>query len=231
MRVRRDSAEEDHARYGGRALSRLGINAIGEPAAGRDEQLGGIFRNMRLSLRLSREGMARRLGIGPSIVDTFEAGVVTALPHWNETVRIVGGYCELCRVDPDPILWRISSQLQAAASHVRAATTPSPATASARPRRSERSGQRPGRRRQRARTFFALTMPIALLAGAIYVAQTLPGEVYRGIRHLPEPLATAARAGFDYLILMTAPRREGLRWLEAGDPQSRKTDKLITGPR
>jgi hypothetical protein len=230
MRVRKGSAEGDHARYDGRASSRLGISAIGEPAAGRDEQLGGIFRNMRFSLRLSREGMARRLGINPSIVDTFEAGVVTALPHWNETVRIVGGYCELCRVDPEPILWRISSQLQAAASHVRAATMPSPAAAPARTRRSERTG-RPGRRRQRARTFFALTMPIALLAGAIYVAQTLPSEVYRGIRQLPEPLATAARAGFDYLILMTAPRREGLRWLETGDPRSRKTDKLHTGPR
>jgi hypothetical protein len=223
--------EGDGVRYDGRASSRLGISAIGEPAAGRDEQLGSIFRNMRLSLRLSREGMARRLGVAASIIDTFEAGVVTALPQWNETVRIVGGYCELCRVDPEPILWRISSQLQAAASHVRAATVPSPATGSARPRRPDRTGRRPGRRRQRARTFFALTMPIALLAGAVYVAQTLPSEVYRGIRRLPEPLATAARAGFDYLILMTAPRREGLRWLETGDPRSRKTDKLPTGPR
>lgn len=231
--MRRSPAEGHNVRYDGRGSSRLGISAIGEPAAGRDEQLGNIFRNMRLSLRLSRDAMARRLGIQASIVDSFEAGVVTALPHWKEIARIVGGYCELVRIDPEPILWRVSSQLQAAAGQTRTASVRrhSPPASSVPARRAERTTPRSGRGRRRARTLFVLTAPIAFLAGAIYVAQTLPTEVYRGIRLLPDPIAGPVRAGFDYFLLLTAQRRDGLRWLETGDPRSRKADKLQTGSR
>jgi hypothetical protein len=177
--------------------------------------------------------MARRLGIQAYIVDSFEAGVVTALPHWKETARIVGGYCELVRIDPEPILWRISSQLQAAAGQTRAVSVrpPSPPAASVPARRTERTPPRSGRGRRRARTLFVLTAPIALLAGAIYVAQMAPGEVYGAIRLLPDQIARPARAGFDYFMLLTAQRRDGLRWLDAGDPRSRKADKLQTGTR
>ena len=229
MRMRRSPAEGHDVRYDGRGSSRLGISAIGEPAAGRDEQLGSVFHNMRLALKLSREGMARRLGIHASTVDCFESGVVTALPYWNETVRVVSGYCELVRIDPEPILWRISSQLQAAAAQVRAPSTRSHSHSQP-SRRAERSAPRSaGRGRRRARTLFVLTAPIAILAGAIYVAQALPSEVYRVIRLMPEPIAKPARQGFDYFMLLTAQRREGLRWLETGDPRSRKADKLQTG--
>ena len=90
---------------------------------------------------------------------------------------------------------------------------------------------RSGRGRRRARTLFVLTAPIALLAGAIYVAQTAPGEVYGAIRLLPDPIASPVRAGFDYFMLLTAQRRDGLKWLDAGDPRARKADKLQTGTR
>jgi transcriptional regulator with XRE-family HTH domain len=233
--MRRSVVERHDARHDRRGSSRVGISAIGEPAAGRDEQLGSIFHNMRVSLHLSREAMARRLGVNASTVDTFEAGVVTALPPWQETRRIVGGYCELLRIDPEPILWRISSQLQAAANHIRVATArpPAPAEPAAprRARRSERDAPRSDRRGRRARTLFVLTAPIAFLAGAIYVVQALPGEVYRAIRLLPDPIAAPVRTGFDHLLLLTAPRREGLRWLETSDPRLRKADRLPTGTR
>jgi hypothetical protein len=78
---------------------------------------------------------------------------------------------------------------------------------------------------------FVVTAPIALLAGAIYMAQALPGEVYGAIRVLPEPVAKPVRAGFDYFLLLTAPRRDGLRWLETGDPKLRKADRLQPGTR
>jgi hypothetical protein len=32
--------------------------------------------------------------------------------------------------------------------------------------------------------------------------------------------------GLDQVMLLTAPRREGLRWIEVGDPRLRKADKL-----
>jgi transcriptional regulator with XRE-family HTH domain len=235
MRMKKRVVEGHDARHDGRSALRLGISAIGEPAAGRDEQLGNIFHNMRVSLNLSREGMARRLGVNASIVDTFEAGVVTALPPWQETRRIVGGYCELARIDPEPILWRISSQLQAAADHIRAATArpsaPAKPAALRHARRPEQDTPRAGRRGRRARNLFVLTAPIAFLAGAIYVVQAVPGEVYRAIRLLPAPIAAPVRTGFDYFLLLTAPRREGLRWLETGDPRLRKADKLQPGKR
>jgi len=234
MRMRRSAAEGHDVRRHGRGSSRLGISAIGEPAAGHDEQLGNIFRNMRLALKLTREGVARRLGVLPSVIDTFEAGVVTALPPWQEVVRIVGGYCELLRIDSEPILWRISSQLQAASSNINSTSLRQavPAkTTSRSARREEREQPRSTRRGRRARRLFALSVPIALLAGAIYVAQTLPGEVYRAISMLPAQVAAPARTGFDYLVLLTAPRRDGLRWLETGDPKLRKADKLQTGTR
>jgi len=209
MRMRKNVVEGHDARRDGRGAAKLGISAIGEPAAGLDEQLGNIFHNMRVALNLSREGLARRLGVNASIIDTFEAGVVTALPPWEETRRIVGGYCGLVRIDPDPILWRIGSQLQAAASHIRVATERphTPVKSGARQaRRPERDVSRSGRRRgRRARTLFVLTAPIAFLAGAIYVVQVVPGEVYRAIRLLPDPIAAPVRTGFDYFLLLTAP--------------------------
>lgn len=235
MRMRKSAAEGHQVRHDGRAGSRLRISAIDEPAAGRDEQLGNIFHNMRLSLKLTREGVARRLAVKPSTIDSFESGVVTALPHWKETVRVVNGYCHLVGIDPDPILWRISSQLQAGPGQSRAPSTrkhAQPAASSAPSRRAERDTDRPRRRRRRARTLLVVSAPIALLAGAIYVAQMMPGEVYGAIRLLPEPLAKPVRAGFDYFMLLTAQRRDGLKWLETGDPRSRKADKLLqTGAR
>jgi len=32
-------------------------------------------------------------------------------------------------------------------------------------------------------------------------------------------------------VLITAPRRDGLRWIEVGDPRLRKADKLDTSTR
>src|SRR5262245_57283047 len=94
-----------HAHQGGIADARLHISAINEPMAGRDEQLGQIFLNMRRAMNVSRETIARRLATHTSTIDDFEAGAITALPHFKETTRIVRGYCELLRIDPEPILW------------------------------------------------------------------------------------------------------------------------------
>jgi hypothetical protein len=39
------------------------------------------------------------------------------------------------------------------------------------------------------------------------------------------------RAGLDYVVLLMAPRRDGLKWIEVGDPRLRKADKLPTSTR
>lgn len=237
MRMRQ-VPEGREVRYDGRAAPRTQISAISEPSAGRDEQLGQIFLNMRLALRVPRETIARRLATTVAAIDNFEAGAVTALPHWKETQRIVYAYCELLRMDPDPILWRVRSHLQALASQAatRKTVPPAPPRPAARtPRaltsRTETSRARPERRRRRARALFALTAPVALLAGLVYLAQIAPRPVYRVIAWLPDRVEVPVRAGLDYVLLLTASRRDGLRWIDVGDPQSRKADKLPTAQR
>jgi transcriptional regulator with XRE-family HTH domain len=221
--------------------------AGGDPWSARDEQLGKTFRDMRQAMKVSRETIARRLATTPSTIESFETGAVAALPHWKETGRIVRTYCELMRVDADPILRRIRDRLQELAIEAKSArvatpiefaaartsprSAPStrgvPTTRGSRSERTARSQMRaPRRRRRRARVLFALSAPLALAAALIYLVQSTPEPVYRAIGLLPGRVEIAARAALDYLVLLSAPRRDGLRWIEVSDPRARKADKL-----
>ena len=143
--------------------------------AGRDIELGRIFRHMRAAMKASRESIARRLAVAVATIDTLEAGAVGAFPNGRETERIVRVYCELLRMDPEPILWRVGGRPSAPSARGRPARIPRPMppvrTASA---RDDAAGQRwSGRRRA-----------------------------------------------------LIAPRRDGLRWVDVGDPRVRKANKL-----
>jgi hypothetical protein len=92
----------------------------------------------------------------------------------------------------------------------------------------ERSAGAQSTQRRRTRALFALSAPVALLAALVYVAHAAPRPVYRAIGLLPGPAGHAVRAVLDYVVLLTAPRREGLRWIEVSDPRLRKADKLVT---
>src|SRR5262245_24637001 len=241
MRLRRDG--EGNAGKGGYFPPRRRSGADPNDAPGwQDAQLGQIFRNMRLAMKVSRETIARRLATSTACVDNFEAGAVAALPHAKETDRIVRAYCELLRLDPEPILWRIRSGLQALAEQA-SAVAPMPLPAAIVPTTVSRSGRRlrplaqrrrTGERspaqsaRRRTRALFALSAPVALLAALVYVAHAAPRPVYRAIALLPAPAGHGVRAILDYVVLLTAPRREGLRWIEMSDPRLRKADKLVT---
>jgi hypothetical protein len=202
-------------------------------AAGRDVQVGHIFRNMRAATRQPREAIARRLATTPGTIEDLENGAVASLPHWRETVRIVRSYCESLRLDPEPILWRIQNQLQAEGAFA------DPPTRSNEPRpgpppailRKDQPRSRPApvrRSRRRARRMFAFSTPLAVAAVAFYFAQAAPASIYRTIALLPGPVAGGARAVMDGILLYSAPRRDGLRWIDVGDPQLRKVDKLPT---
>jgi Helix-turn-helix domain len=206
-------------------------SASGEPTAGRDEQVGKIFRNMRSALKVPRDALARRLATSTAVIDSFEAGAISALPHWKETERIVRSYCDLLRFDPEPVLWRLRSQFQVAANYARTAPQPvtQPRSGLSRPGLREESstgGARPARRRRRARTLFVLSTPIVFAAGLVYLGQSASRPVYQAIALLPVPIAGPVRAGFDYFVGLTRPSRDGLTWIEVSDPRSRKTDKL-----
>lgn len=242
MRMRQDPGGRADVGDGGGFLPHAYADTAMDPSAWRDEQLGKLFRDMRLTLKISRETFARRLATNTATIDNFEAGAVGMLPHEKETERIVRGYCELLRIEPEPILRRIGAHMQVLANQPRPARTQPPRTTTPTTSRrtaprsrpatvSERVPPRPPRRRLRVRTLFALSAPVALVAALVYLAHTAPKPVYRAIALLPQPAATAMRSGLDYLMLMTASRREGLRWIEVSDPRLRKADKLQTSSR
>jgi hypothetical protein len=209
-----------------------------DPGSGHDVQISSIFRNMRSATRLSREALARRLATSPRTIEDLENGALASLPHWRETVRVVRSYCEILRLDPQPILWRMQSQWEVFGAHA-----DDPPTGSSRrqppsppPSLLRKGGtrDRPAERergRRRARTMFAISAPLVLAALAFYAAQAAPAPIYRAIGLLPERMAGPARAGMDSLVLYSAPRRDGLRWVDVGDPQLRKVDKLQTSSR
>ncbi len=240
MHMRRGPGPGHTALHEGQAWPR----AAPVHAAANDEQLANIFRNMRLSLKATREAIARRLATSPGTIESFEAGAVAALPHSKETARIVRAYCELLRLDPEPILWRIRSQLQPVAAGAMPAYQPPPPPAVAeaiaprrgapRPQNAPRTGppdQAQRRRRRRGRALLALSAPIALAAVVVCSAQLAPRPVYRAIALLPGSIEGPVRAGLNYLIVLTSPRRDGLTWVDVGDPRSRKADRLQPGSR
>jgi transcriptional regulator with XRE-family HTH domain len=205
----------------------------GPPGPGRDVQIGHIFRNMRAAMRLPREAIARRLATTPGTIEDLENGAVASLPHWRETVRIVRSYCEILRLDPEPLLWRIHTQLQAgqpADPQTRSNPTQPPGPPPAMLRKDEAKARPSGARRsrRRARTLFAISAPLVIAAAAFYFAQAAPAPIYRTIALLPGPLAGSARSVMDGILLYSAPRRDGLRWIDVGDPKLRKVDKLQT---
>jgi hypothetical protein len=190
---------------------------------------------MRAAMRLPREAIARRLATTPGVIEDLENGAVASLPHWRETVRIVRSYCEILRLDPDPVLWRIHRQLQTAGAFEESPTRssgrngPPPALL-----RKDQPRTRPAagpRRRRRARRLFAFSAPVVCAAVAFYLAQAAPAPIYRAISALPQSVGSGPRAVMDSIVLLTAPRREGLRWVDIGDPQLRKVDKLQTSVR
>jgi hypothetical protein len=86
------------------------ITAVAERTSGHDEHLGFLLRDMRLALPMTPGELALRLSTTIDVIMTLEQGRLRALPHWEETQRIVSGLCALHHVDPWPILNRILEQ-------------------------------------------------------------------------------------------------------------------------
>ena len=86
----------------------------------------------------------------------------------------------------------------------------------------------PPRRRGRLRGVVLLVTLASVAAGLAYLSVVAPAMGSRVISLLPEPLAEPARAGLDSIVLFSAPRRDGLKWVDVGDPRLRRGDKLST---
>lgn len=248
MRPRMSVHERIGASKPWRRLPGLQVAAVSERPAGVDERVAAILRDMRVGLSLSVAELAQALGTTPTVIETLESGRVRSFPSWPETVRIVSELGRLHRVDPRPILARIRDQVgPAGLGQVPKAVTPPPRTAppnrtavekhpllrirerarSAR-RQAWREGAHDARRRMRraARALFAISTPVALLGGAIWLVQAHPGLIWSAVAKMPEPVARVARPAAEFVVMRLAPRRDGLRWIEVSDPRTRKSDKL-----
>ena len=208
----------------------------GAPLGGRgpDPQIGQVFRSMRATLQAPREAIARRLATTPGVIEDLENGSVASLPHWRETVRIVRTYCELLRLNPDPLLWHIDQLLRSGAG------APGADEATARPaapppplalRKPQSREPFPRERRTGVGRLLLLATPPVVVAAAASLAILVPGPIYKTITLLPASVAEPARLGLDLLVLYSAPRRDGFKWIDVGDPRLRKVDKVRTKAR
>jgi hypothetical protein len=67
---------------------------------------------------------------------------------------------------------------------------------------------------------------VALFGALMWLAQAQPALIMQAVSTLPEPMAKVVRPAANALIVHLAPWRDGMRWIEVGDPRLRKTDKL-----
>lgn len=233
-----------------RAAPRVRIKSMSERSTGIDERLASIFQDMRRGLNIPADKLALALKTTPHIIQLLESGQVRAFPPWPETVRIVTELGRLYRVDTGPILNRIRDRVGPAglaqvpaqqetttiSAKAVAATLDSrhPLVRAMSRGRSRKQAsldpdtQRRAKRRKRraAKTLFTLSAPVALVGGLVWLAQAQPSAVLRAVSALPEPLARLVRPAANALIVQLAPSRDGMRWIEVGDPRLRKTDKL-----
>ena len=81
-----------------------------------------------------------------------------------------------------------------------------------------------------ARVFRRLSlMRIVLIILSALLAITCrmaPGLVYTAISPLPEIVYQPVRSALDYYVARQSPVRDGLTWIDVGDPQIRKSDRL-----
>jgi hypothetical protein len=226
------------------------ITGMSERSTGLDERLAAIFKDMRRGLNIPIDKLALALKTTPHVIQLLETGQVHAFPPWPETVRIVTELGKLYRVDTRPILNRIRDQVGPAGLEqvpiAPQAPTISPkeiaasldsrhplVRAMSRRRRKKGLSADPAadrrvkrRTRRAARTMFALSAPIALLGALVWLAQAQPSLIMRAVSALPGPVAQAVRPAANALIVHLAPWRDGMRWIEVGDPRLRKSDKL-----
>ena len=74
-----------------------------------------------------------------------------------------------------------------------------------------------------------LVMVVGLLivpALLLVIARLFPLVLYSAISPMPEVIERPLRGGVDRLVTLLAPVRDGLSWVDVGDPRMRKSDRL-----
>lgn len=72
----------------------------------------------------------------------------------------------------------------------------------------------------------ALIVLVALPGLFAVTARAAPSILYTIVSPFPRFIATPLRAGLDQLVTAMAPVRDGLTWIDIGNPEARKSDRL-----
>jgi hypothetical protein len=81
------------------------------------------------------------------------------------------------------------------------------------------------RRHRRLRRAVIPVVATMVIAGAFYLMQSAPRALYGLAGVMPAPLHAPTRGVVDFVVYQTAPVRDGLRWIDVGDPRLRKVDR------
>jgi hypothetical protein len=80
------------------------------------------------------------------------------------------------------------------------------------------------RRRRRMRRTSLIAIPLLFLLAPVVAVVAAPQPVYQFTTVLPKSMQMPLRGVLDAIVFQTAPVRDGLRWIDAGDPRLRKGD-------
>lgn len=222
-----------------------------------DKELAVIFGEMRRAVQLTREQLADRLLTDVETVAALEDGVVGLLPDPGETSRVVATYTNLLGLDARPILRRIETRRTALSEveepvpppqseHVPEAP-PAPADdggaaaddagydvdydaedgaddLTAHYFEPERAPRRFGIGRL-VRWLILLAVLAGMGFGIWHMAQN-PKLFWSTVNALPDPIPRYTHSAWD---LLRPLEKEAAPASPAGDPRSRKSDRLPMG--
>ena len=197
-----------------------------------DELVGLTFRTMRHELGISQATLARRVGASVTTIEALEAGVVRGLPGWSELSRIIAAYAAMVHTDLSPIENRLRWYFDQADAGDSLALTHDGSRQSLSPNRTGRHAKplvavREPRRRTRAwRRLLTVGIPLLTALGLATTAHTSPQALFAVADTMPLSMRSFAQAGLAMITPVKSYRAEGLTWIEAADPRSRKSDRL-----
>lgn len=196
-----------------------------------------FFVDLRRTIGANAVQAAQQLNASPQVIAALESGDVAALPPWPQTQRLVMGYAAWAGIDGRPVLNALALLIKDAAQRREterqaAQVRPGISASSERLRQIQMALSEGARwipkealsqaRERPVRTFYALSMPLALLF------LTLNPQWRTAVAGALRPFSGVTVHIADYWAVTFAPRREGLRWIEISDPRRRRADRLST---
>ena len=168
----------------------------------------------------------------PGAIQPVSSPHVGALPRTGPVVHPGNGTVQITQRSVTDASTRRGPALQR--SYVNAPALAAPAEVveakpgPARPARVRRATLSVGRgvmralRRSVAGLMLLLVVPIMF----VLIARLAPGILYGAILPLPAVVGSPLRHAIDGVVSTLAPLRDGLTWIDVGDPQLRKSDRL-----